>query len=278
MGLTVNGGVIEEEKIAREMDRLRPEYTAYVQHNGGEPSETQLREWAEEDLIEEALFRQEALATQPVPSDERARQHLDGNAELFSDVPQEERMARSKEALQQRRLLKELRKGVKKPGESEIRAYYDAHPELFVMPESVRLSHICRIVEPGSKPDAFLDLLRIKAEIAGARLDWIEALETCSDTYARDEGLFEQVWRGDFPPEIEEKLFALKRGEVSDVIDLGGRTLHLFKLLAKHPPHKLELEDIQDRLSATLFEEACREALDAKVDALKASAVIRREA
>ena len=61
MVLTVNGSVIEEAVIQAEMARLRPEYTAYVQGNGGEPNEDQLREWAEEDLIEACVFRQAAV-------------------------------------------------------------------------------------------------------------------------------------------------------------------------------------------------------------------------
>jgi parvulin-like peptidyl-prolyl isomerase len=278
MGLTVNGVVVAEERIAEEVARLRPEYEAYVRANGGEPSETQLREWAEEDVIEEALFRQEAAASQPVPSDERARQFMDDYADQFNDVPPEERLARSKAALQQRRLIKEIRKGVKQPDEAKLQAYYDAHAELFMVPETLRLSHISRFMQPGDKADAFLELLRIKADVAGFRLNWVEAVETCSDSFSKDNGLFEPVSRGDLPAEIEAKLFALKPGEVSDVIELGGRSLHLFKLLVKEPPQKLELKDIKERLSEVLFEEACQEAMNAKFDALKAAAVIQREA
>jgi len=278
MALTVNGVEIKEAKIQDEMTRLRPEYESYVRGNGGEPSEPQLREWAEEDVVEEALFRQESVATQPVPSDERAQKFMDDHAELVKEFPEGERLARCKEALQQRRLMKELRKGVTQPGEAEIRAYYDAHAELFVVPEALRLSHICRFVEPGNKADAFLELLRIKTDVDNFRLNWVEAVENASDSFSRDSGLFEPVSRGDLPPEIEAKLFALKPGEVSDVIELGGRTLHLFKLLVKEPQQKLELKDVRERLSEVLFEEACQKALEAKFDALKAAAVIRREA
>jgi hypothetical protein len=278
MGLTVNGVLIAEEKIAEEVARLRPEYEAYVRTNGGEPSEAQLLEWAEEDVIEESLFRQEALATQPMPSDERAQQHLDASPEMYKDVPQADRLTRGKEALQQRRLMKEIRKGVKQPTEAEIHAYYDAHPEQFLVPETLRMSHICRFVEPGQKSDAFLDLLRVKSEVDGFRLNWVEAVESCSDSFSQDNGLFSPVSQGDFPPEIEAKLFALKPGEISDVIELGARSLHLFRLLVKEPARTLDVNDIQSRLSEVLFEEACQRALEAKFDALKAAAVIRREA
>ncbi|MEI7898773.1 MAG: peptidylprolyl isomerase [bacterium] len=278
MALSVNGIEINEAKIQDEMTRLRLEYEAYVRTSGGEPSETQLREWAEENVIEDLLFLQEAVTTQPLPSDERAQQCLNASAELFKEVPQEERLARSKEALQKRRLMKEIRKGVKPPSAAELRAYYDAHPELFVMPEALRLSHICRFVKRGDKTATFLELLRIKTEVDGSRLPWMKAVETYSESYARDDGFFEAVSRGDLPLEVEEKLFALKQGEVSDVLELGGQTLHLFKLLVKEPSRKLDVKDIRERLSEVLFEDACQEALEAKFDALKAAAVIQREA
>ncbi len=278
MALTVNGVEIKEARVQDEMARLRPEYETYVRANGGEPSEAQLREWAQEDVIEEALFRQEAIATQPVPSDERARQYMDSQAEFFNTFPQEERLARSKEVLQQRRLMKVIRKGVRQPGEAEIKAYYDAHAEVLRVPETLLLSHICRFVEPGNKADTFLELLRIKAEIDGSRLDWAEALETFSDSFSRDYGYFDPVSRGEKPPEIEKKLFALKPGEVSDVLDLGVRSLHLFKLQAIEAPRKMELKDIKERLSDILFEEACQAALEVRMDTLKAAAIIQREA
>lgn len=278
MGLTVNGVVISETKIQDEMTRLRSEYAAYVRTNGGEPSEEQLREWAEEGVVEETLFRQEAMATQPVPSDERAQKFIGDNAELFKDYPDVERLDRGKEALQQRRLMKELRKGVKQPCEADIRAYYDAHPELFMVPESLRLSHLCRFVEPGNKANVFLELLRIKTAVDTFQMNWVEAVETCSDSFSRDGGLFDAVARGDLPPEVEEKLFALKPGEVSDVLELGGRTIHLFKLLVREPPQKLDLKDVSERLSEVLFEDACQKALESKFDALRAAAVILREA
>ena len=278
MAVTVNGVEIPETKILEEVALLRPEYASYVQGNGGEPDEGQLREWAVEDLIEAELFRQAARTTQPLPSDERVQKYLDENAKGAETLSQEERLALGREALQQRRMIKEIRKGVKQPGEDAIRAYYDANPELFVVPETLRLSHLCRFVDAGNKADAFLDLLRIKAEIDGHRVNWVEAVAAYSESFQRDQGIFPPVSRDDVPAEIGEKLFALKPDEVSDVIELEGRSLHLFRLLVREEPKVIEFKEAKEHLSDILFEQACQEALHASFDALKEAAVIQRGA
>jgi parvulin-like peptidyl-prolyl isomerase len=279
MALTVNGAAIEEAAVVAEMDRLRPEYTAYVQENGGQPSEAQLREWAEEDLVEAAVFRQAAVSTQPVPSDERVARFLEENAEAYRELDPAARAVKAREALQQRRLIKEIRKGVAQPGEGEVRAYYDAHPELFVVPETLRVSHVCRFVSPGNKAEAFLELLRVKADLDHFKLSWIEALESCSDSYRQDQGLFSPVSRETAPPELAEKLFALKPGQVSDVVEMpGGESLHLFRLLAVDPARTLANDEVSEHLRGVLFEEACQEALHATFDELKEAAVIQRGA
>jgi len=277
MAVTVNGVAIKEESIQEEINRLRPEYDAYVRANGGEPSEAQLREWAEEDLIEEALFREAAVKSQPVPSDDRIRQELEAHAEAYKDLPEEARFVRGREALQQRRLMKEIRKGVPHPGEAEARAFYEQHPEQFDAPEALRLSHICRYVDPASRADAFLGLLRIKADVEQSKVTWVEAVESCSDTFGQDAGLFATVARKELPCEIEEKLFALKPGEISDVVDFGKGTLHLFRLLVRMEPERVSFEAVKDHLAGVLFEQACQDALHAKFDELVSAAVIRRE-
>ena len=280
MGLTVNGIAIAEEKIAEESARLREGYEKYVRENGGEPSEAELREWAEEDLIEAELFRLEAAAKCPEPSDARVRQFLGEFSEIYGKIPEGERQERAKDALRERLLMKEIRKGVPQPGEGEVRRYFDEHPEVFTMPETLRLSHICRFVRADGvgKSDLFLELLRLKSVIGNFQVNWMEAVETCSDSFRTDYGLFEPVSAGDLPPEIEAKLFALELGAVSDVIELDGRSLHLFRLLAKEPQRPMVFKEVKETIATMRFEQKCQAALEATFDALKASAVIQRGA
>lgn len=279
MGLTVNGVEIKAEQVGSEMDRLRESYVAYVRENGGEAREEQLREWAEENLIESELLRQEAVATQPAPSDARALQNIQDCPEYYGPLPQEDRLAKSKESLQVKAFERALRKRVRPVGEDEARKEYEAHPELFVTSETLRLSHICRLVGPGGRPrnEAYLELLRMKADLVSRELNWFDALQA-SDTYSRDFGMFAAVARGDLPPEVEKLVFALDVGVVSDVVELDGHSLHLFRLLAKDPPGKAGFQEVKDRLRTILFERAYQEALEQVFDTLKSKAVIRREA
>ena len=275
MAVTIDGVEIPETEIQAEIERLRPEYGTYVRREGGEPSEPQLREWAIEDLIEEALFRKAAIASQPAPSDERVQKELEDHAEAYKSVPEAERCVRAAAALQQRRMMRELRKRVKQPDEAAVRAYYDEHPDLFVAPEALRLSHICHYVNPSTRADAFLDLLRIKSDLDQSKITWVEAVEAYSDSFRQDSGLFATVARGELPMKFEEILFALKPGEVSDVIDFGEKTLHVFRLLVRMDSEKVAFEAVKEHLTGVLFEQACQDMLNDKFDELKAAAVIK---
>jgi hypothetical protein len=279
MAVTVDGVEIPENEIQTEMAQLRLEYAAYVRRQGGEPDEGQLREWAVENLIEAFLFRREAVASQPAPSDDRVRQELETHASAYENIPEGERQDRARVALQQRRLMREIRKGVKPPGDAEIRAFYDSDDEVFMAPVSLRLSHICRVITtPDSRPSAFLDLLRVKADVEQGRMTWIEAVEAHSDTGEQDRGMFDTVVRGELPEECEASLFALKPGELSEVVDFKKQTLHLFKVLVRFEPEKMPFASVKEHLKSVLFDQVCQDAVSVRFDALKAAVVIVRDA
>jgi parvulin-like peptidyl-prolyl isomerase len=279
MAVTVNGVLIAEALVVSEMERLRADYVAYVTQNGGEASEVQLREWAEENLIEAELLRQEAAATQPEPSEERARKWLAEHESHYAQVPEAELVARAKDDLRVRRLEKEMRKRVPKPSESEVRREYDAHAERYVTPERLRVSHICRLIGPGgsTKAAGYLELLRIKTDLASGALSWYEAIEA-SDTYQEDRGMFGALARGELTKEVDETLFALAQGQVSDVVELGGASLHLFRVLAVEPPAAVPFESVREGLGLSMFEQAYQSSLETLFDALRAKAEVRREA
>ena len=106
----------------------------------------------------------------------------------------------------------------------------------------------------------------------------MEVVETCSDSFREDYGVFPPVSEGDLPLEVESKLFALQPGDVSDVVELDGRSLHIFRLLAKDPPQPMAFKDVKETITTMLFDQACQYALEEKFDALKAAAVIQRQA
>ncbi len=278
MAVTVNGVEIPDEAVAREVTRLQSDYERYVTNNGGEPDDAQLREWALENLIEKELLTQEARRSQEEPDARKVDAYLEENGAAFdATLSDAEKRALCVTDIKIRALVKSVRKGVPPPSEEDLRSQYQDNIERFTVPESIRVSHICRVPAPGfDKSQAYLDLLTLKQKIDNHQTHWMEALPE-SDTYREDFGTFDTVMRGMLPLEVEEKLFALERGEVSDVIELAHTgSIHLFKILLRREPEVLPFDDVRDDLVSLLFHEAAENALNTLIDKIKESADIRK--
>ena len=277
MALTVNGIEISADAVEQEVARLKPEYDRYVSENGGEPEEAQLREWAAENLVEKELLKQEALRSQDEPDEKRIKGWLSENSNAFGEeLSDEEKRARCIEDIKIRSLVKSVRKSVQRPTQEAMRLEYDSHIERFTVPETLKISHLCRMPYPGvEKSQVYIELLDLKKKIENSDIHWVEAVQQ-SDTYREDFGMFETVMRGMFPVDIEQKLFALERGEISDVIELDSGTIHLFKILVKREPELIPFEDVVEDLSSMMFNELAENALNDMLDDLKAKAEISK--
>ncbi len=278
MSVKVNEVEIEDSAVQAEIERLRVDYERYVRENGGEPDEQQLHEWALENLIEKELLTQEALRSQAEPGAAQVASYLKDNSDSFdTELSDEEKRELCVRDIKIRALVKSVRKGVKPPPEEELLREYNEHIERFTVPESLRVSHISRLPRAAeSKSQAYLELLDIRQKIENFELTWMEALPR-SDTYAEDMGVFDTVIRGLFPSEVEEQLFALNRGQVSDVIELEHtNTLHIFRILVKRNAEVIPFEDVREDIRSMLFNDAAENALNGLVDQLKTSADIKR--
>ena len=276
--MLVNGVEISDLEIEQAMSKIRADYEAYVKREGGDADEAQLREWATENLVEALLFRLHAVAHQPMPSAERIQQELSQNAVAYQAYAEEQRSQKAREALQERRLLRQIRKGVLPPDKQKLREYYEAHPEVFVVPEMLQLTHICLVVNPITRAERMVELLQLKSMIEQGRLTWLDAVHAYSESFEQDHGIFAQVSRGELPEETEKKLFNLQPGQISDVIDFDGGTLHLFQVLKHCESRCSDFNEVRESLAEVLFETDCRDALNAMYDELKASAVIQSSA
>jgi peptidyl-prolyl cis-trans isomerase C len=154
----------------------------------------------------------------------------------------------------------------------EARAYYDAHPEEFTPKEALHLQSIFlqanddkAKVKRRREAEALLAKLR-----AGA--DFGELAEKHSEDGARfvrgDIG--NNIMRGDLFPEVEPAAFALKVGELSDVVE-SPYGFHIFKLLSRREPVVLPYErteePILENLRAQYREKALRDWMDQKAPA-----------
>src|SRR5713226_2818209 len=106
--------------------------------------------------------------------------------------------------------------------DEEITKYYEAHKSEFVRPEQVALREIVVNTE-GKKPEELPDLKK-KAETALKRVqdgeDFGEIAKRLSDGSTKSQGGFLGIYkRGELSKELEDKVFKMKRNELTEVME-----------------------------------------------------------
>ena len=135
--------------------------------------------------------------------------------------------------------------------DQRLRQYYDEHPEEFGHPEQIRLRHIFKRV-PRDATEA--ERQRVRAEMEtllqqirdGAYLGDLARDHSDSET-APLNGLIGRLSRGDLDPSIEEVVWALDEGEVSEIIPTAVG-FHIFLLENHLEPYHMEYEEAGGRL------------------------------
>src|ERR1700733_6378022 len=103
----------------------------------------------------------------------------------------------------------------------EVKQYYDAHPQEFMLPERVTLSEISVSTE-GKNPEE-LAALRSKAEglrtsvINGDDFSQVARLYSQGST-AKDGGALGTFQKGELAPQLEQTVFQMSKGQITDVI------------------------------------------------------------
>jgi len=161
--------------------------------------------------------------------------------------------------------------------DEEGKNYYDSHPDMFMEPEKVKASHILIKVDPQadkthrSQARGKLEKIQQKLEKGGdfAALAK-EFSEGPSSARGGDVGYFR---RGQMVKPFEDAAFALKPGEVSDIVETKFG-YHLIKTVDKKPATKIAYEDIKERLQQHLKEEKVRKEVSLYIELLKAKATV----
>jgi peptidyl-prolyl cis-trans isomerase SurA len=151
--------------------------------------------------------------------------------------------------------------------DDEINKYYEAHKAEFVRPEQVALREIVVSTE-GKKPEDLPDLKK-KAELALKRVqdgeDFGEIAKRLSDGSTKSQGGFLGIYkRGELSKELEDKVFAMKRNELTEVMETKQGFLVL-QVLEHYDEGQQSLakvkNEIMDKLYSGRMEPAMREYL-----------------
>lgn len=139
--------------------------------------------------------------------------------------------------------------------EEEVKAYYESHPEQFLLAEQIRIKQILLRIPEGASPDA-LERKRQKAAQLLSELKSGKRFEVLAEEYSDgaerrsggDLGFFK---KGDLTPEIDRVVFSLKDGEISPLVQtsLG---FHLFKVEAPSDLRKQPFEKVKKEIEEKL--------------------------
>jgi peptidyl-prolyl cis-trans isomerase SurA len=140
-------------------------------------------------------------------------------------------------------------------GEDEIQKYYEAHKTEFVRPEEVALREI-EVSTQGKSPDE-LPALKKKAESALKRVqdgeDFGEIAKRYSDSSTKDQGGFLGVYkRGELAKELEDKVFNMKRNELTDVLETKQGYL-ILQVLEHYSEGQQPLDKVRNEITDKLY-------------------------
>ncbi len=147
--------------------------------------------------------------------------------------------------------------------ESEAKKFYDEHKGEFIGPESVALAEI--VVSTEGKKESELPDLKKKAETALKRVDdgenFDEIAKRMSDGSTKEQGGYLGVYkRGELAKPIEDKVFSMKRNQLTEVMETKQGYLVL-KVLEHYDEGQQSFEKVKDKIMNQLYEQRMQPAL-----------------
>lgn len=161
-----------------------------------------------------------------------------------------------------------------KAGISEefLRGYYDQHKSEFLRPEAVRIRMISIHVDPAATKEERENRKGHAQEVlakAKKGEDFADlAFRFSNDAWRVKGGDFGIRHRGQLDPAVEEAAFAMKAGDISDLV----KTIygyHVVKLEERLPQTQLAYDEMKDKLRKTLEDRRKKELEDAVLGRLK---------
>jgi peptidyl-prolyl cis-trans isomerase C len=156
--------------------------------------------------------------------------------------------------------------------DADAQDFYQKNPDKFQQPESVRASHILILVDEKAdeaakkKARAQIDAVHKRAKSGE---DFAELAKAHSqDGSAAQGGDLDFFARGRMVPEFEKVAFALKPGEISDVVTTQYG-FHVIKVTERKPPSTVPLADVNDRVKDFLTTQKKQHRADQFITGLK---------
>ena len=286
----VNGVVITQADFDREMSVVQHRLTSRGKPLSN-PKLSEIRKEVLENLIDRELLYQESQK-EKIQVDEAAvnkqlvtlKKRFPNEAEFktaLSKANLTEGTVKSqlkREMATQQLIEKEFGQKIT-VSDKETKAYYHNHLDSFKQPEQVHASHILIKVDPqadeSQKAEARKKLEKVREELKKGEDFATLAKEFSQGPSSAKGGDLGYFSRGQMVKPFEDAAFALKPGEVSDIVETKFG-YHLIKVTEKKPATTIAYADIKDRLQQYLKQEKVRKELSQYIEKLKEKAKVER--
>ena len=156
--------------------------------------------------------------------------------------------------------------------DSEVQAFYDEHKAAFVVPESVKASHILIQVSQDAGNSlwnkAQKDLVALRKDILAGKISFEDAAKDKSDCPSKaDGGNLGFFVKGQMVPEFDEVAFSTKVGEISAPVKTQFG-YHIVKVTDKKDQSTRSLDEVKEDLRQQLLQKKQREVMQEYVEKL----------
>ncbi|MBP6808794.1 MAG: peptidyl-prolyl cis-trans isomerase [Chromatiaceae bacterium] len=165
------------------------------------------------------------------------------------------------------------------PTTDQAKQFYDANPDKFKQPETLKASHILIGADakatPEEKQAAQQKANELLAKIKGGAdfAELAKAESTCPS--AKKGGDLGSFGRGQMVKPFEEVAFSLQDGEVSEVVETPFG-YHIIKSQGKTPSETVPFAQVEERIKSLLKNDEAKKWLTAKIGELKQTAKIEK--
>lgn len=149
---------------------------------------------------------------------------------------------------------------------AEITQYYNDNPDFFQNKEIIDVESI--FIASSDNPE----LAREKAKAALDLLEQGENFTTISEKYS-DAPPIGKIERGTLRPEVEEIIFNLISGELSELVEVDSG-FFIFRIKEKILPEKASLELVKNKITDYLYQTKLRDQFNVWIEELKEDAYI----
>lgn len=162
--------------------------------------------------------------------------------------------------------------------DSDAKQYYDSNPDYFQQPEQVKVSHIMARFTSGSD-ESEKDAAREKIEKVSERLKAGEDFASVAGEVSEDPSSKESggdlgyFSKGQTPQSFEDAAFALKKDEISDIVETGSG-YHILKLTDRKNARTVSFEEAKDDIVSSLKTSRVNSSVDNYIKELKTKSTI----